>query len=79
MSELDDAIARLERAVERLEAAPRLNQPEPAGEDVVRLAEARLAQDRAAEDERVRQLTAAIAARVEAALDKIGLVLREDG
>jgi hypothetical protein len=74
MSDLDDAVLRLERAVARLERAPRQNRPDPAA-----VAEAaRLAEESAAEDVRVRQLTSAIASRVEAALDKIGQALGEE-
>ncbi len=72
MSELDEAIARLDRAVARLEAAPRLNRPDAAPEL------ARLARENAAEGERVQQLTSAIVTRVEAALDKIGKALKEE-
>jgi hypothetical protein len=73
MSELDDAIARLSRAVARLEAAPGLSR---AGDG---MAAARIAAASAAEDQRVQELTAAIVTRVEAALDKIGQALGEDG
>jgi hypothetical protein len=72
MSALDDAIARLDRAISRLEAAPGLNRPDAAPEL------ARLTRENAAEGERVQQLTSAIVTRVEAALDKIGKALRED-
>jgi hypothetical protein len=72
MSELDDAIARLDRAVARLESAPGLNRPDPAPEL------ARIARENAAEGERVQQLTTAIVTRVEAALDKIGKALKEE-
>jgi hypothetical protein len=83
MSELDDAIARLDRAVARLEAAPGLTRPDPAPE-LARLAREhaaageRVARERAAEGERVEQLTSAIVTRVEAALDKIGKALKEE-
>jgi hypothetical protein len=73
MSELDDAIARLDRAVARLEAAPGLTR---AGDG---MAAARIAAASAAEEQRVQQLTAAIVNRVEAALDRIGQALGEDG
>ena len=83
MSELDDAIARLERAVARLEAAPGLDRPSgeaPSVENPDLLAAvARLEGERVAEGERVRELTAAIATRIDAALDRIGQVLGEDG
>lgn len=63
MSELDDALAMLERAVARLEAAPL-----PAvGEAAARLA--------AAADESLAAGAVEIVARVDAALDKIGRVL----
>lgn len=66
MSELGDALVVLERAVTRLEAVPRLGDSDAA---------ARLAAERAAEDQRLEAAAAAIVARVEAALDKIGQVL----
>jgi hypothetical protein len=66
MSELDDALALLERAVTRLEAVPRLGDGD---------AVARQAAERAAEDQRLEEATAAIVARVDAALAKIGQVL----
>ncbi|HYM72994.1 MAG TPA: hypothetical protein VET89_08440 [Stellaceae bacterium] len=66
MSELGDALVMLERAVTRLEAVPRLGDSDAA---------ARLAAERAAEDQRLEAAAAAIVARVEAALDKIGQVL----
>ncbi len=59
MSELDDAIARLEAAVARLEAAA-----DPA--------------NRAADDERVTDLAAAIAGRIDAALAKLGRLLERE-
>jgi hypothetical protein len=66
MSELDDALALLERAVARLEAAPLHSD----GEILARLAAER------AEQERQTAATAAeIVGRVEAALAKIGQVL----
>ena len=66
MSELDDAIARLEEAVARLDAASDLAK--------------RAADDgRVAETERVRGVAAAIAGRIDAALAKLGRLLeRED-
>ncbi|HML11110.1 MAG TPA: hypothetical protein VK432_09630 [Stellaceae bacterium] len=70
MSELDDALARLERAVQRLEAAPGLSSEEIA---------ARLAAEHQAKDENLAATAAEIVARVEAALDKIGQVLHEQG
>jgi hypothetical protein len=66
MSELDDALAMLERAVLRLEAAPIFVDSD---------ATARLSAENAAEDERRVQAAAEIVARVEAALEKIGQVL----
>ena len=60
MSELDEAIARLEAAVARLDAAA-----DPA--------------KRAAEEERVTNLAAAIAGRIDAALARLAQLLeRED-
>jgi hypothetical protein len=59
MSELEDAIAMLERAVARLEAVP----PRQA----------------AADDSRVPEIAAALAARVDAALAKIEHLLGEGG
>jgi hypothetical protein len=70
MSELDDALLMLERAVLRLEAAPFLGDSD---------AVARLAAERAAEDEQLRATAAEIVSRVEAALTKIGQVLEGDG
>lgn len=70
MSELDDALALLERAVTRLEAVPRLGDSD---------AVARRAAERAAEDRRLEETTAAIVSRVEAALAKIGQVLDGEG
>jgi hypothetical protein len=65
MSELDDAIARLEEAVARLEAAS----------DAAR----RAATDERIEGERLRDVAAAIAGRLDAALAKLGrLIERED-
>jgi len=66
MSELDDALAMLERAVLRLEAAPLLGDSDAA---------ARMAAERAAEDAQLAATTAEIVARVDAALAKIGEVL----
>jgi hypothetical protein len=66
MSELDDALAMLQRAVLRLEAAPLLGDSD---------AVARVAAERAAEDEQVAATAAEIVARVEAALAKIVQVL----
>ena len=61
MSELDDAIARLEAAVARLEAAS---------------GDAKRATDnRQAEDQRVRGVAAAIAGRIDAALARLGQLL----
>ena len=70
MSELDDALARLERAVRRLEAAPGLSSTEIA---------ARLGAEHEAADEKLAATAAEIVARVEAALDKIGQVLDGEG
>jgi hypothetical protein len=70
MSDLDDVLALLERAVLRLEAAPLLGDSDAA---------ARLAAEQAEEDRRIDEAAAAIVARVEAALDKIGQVLEGDG
>jgi len=69
MSELDDALAMLERAVLRLEAA----QLFASGDAVA----ARLAAEREAETRQLEATAAEIVARVEAALDKIGQVLEE--
>jgi hypothetical protein len=69
MSELDEALAELERAVLRLEAVPRLGDSDAA---------IRLQAQRAAEAARVEETAAQIVARVEAALDKIGQVLGGD-
>ena len=66
MSELDDALATLERAVTRLEAVPRLGDSD---------AVARLAAERAAEDRQLEDSAAAIVARVDVALGKIARVL----
>ncbi|HVH81510.1 MAG TPA: hypothetical protein VM782_19065 [Stellaceae bacterium] len=66
MSELDDALERLERAVSRLEAAPVIADREAA---------ARLAAEREAEKQQVEATAAEIVARVEAALAKISQVL----
>jgi hypothetical protein len=69
MSELDDALAALERAVRRLEAAPLLGK-EAAGP---------LTAGRQAEDEKLAATAAEIVTRVEAALEKIGQVLDGEG
>jgi hypothetical protein len=66
MSDLDDALAELERAVLRLEAAPVFADSDAA---------VRLAAERAAEEQKVTATAAEIVARVEAALAKIGEVL----
>jgi len=68
MSDLDDALAQLERAVARLEAAPL--------GDVVDRAPAA---GRAADDHRLAATAAEIVARVDAALAKIGQVLQGEG
>lgn len=70
MSELDDALAMLERAVQRLEAAPL-----GGGREVA----ARFTAEREAEDQKLAATAAEIVARVEAALDKIGQVLDGEG
>ena len=70
MSDLDDALVQLERAVLRLEAVPRLGDSDAAN---------RLQAERAAEAARVEQTASQIVARVEAALDKIGRVLKGSG
>jgi len=70
MSELDDALVMLERAVQRLEAVPLSDGKETA---------ARLATKREADDEKLAATAAEIVARVEAALDKIGQVLDGEG
>jgi hypothetical protein len=67
MSELEEAIARLERAVARLEAA---RAPDP---------QLRSDPERAADGEKQREMTAAIVARVDAALERIGQVLGGEG
>jgi len=68
MSDLDDALAQLERAVLRLEAAPQLGDSDAA---------ARLQAERAAEAEKLEATAAQIVARVEAALAKISQALDE--
>ena len=70
VGELDEAVARLERAVARLEAAQRASteRPPPAA----------AAAAHEAADARVRALAATIAARVDAALDRIGQVLARE-
>jgi hypothetical protein len=70
MSELDDALAMLERAVARLEAAPLLTPGEVA---------ARVAAEREAVEQKLAATAAEIVARVESALEKIGQVLDGDG
>ena len=70
MSELDDALAVLEQAVARLEAAPVLADREAA---------ATLAAERDAADEQMAATAAEIVARVEAALAKVSQVLDGDG
>jgi hypothetical protein len=70
MSDIDDALAMLERAVLRLEAAPLFVDSDAA---------ARYAAERSAEDEKVAATAAEIVARVEAALAKIGQVLEGEG
>jgi hypothetical protein len=68
MSDLDDAIAELERAVLRLEAVPQLCDSDAA---------AVLLAKRAAEAAKLEETATQIVACVEAALDKIGQVLGE--
>jgi hypothetical protein len=70
MSDLDDALAALERAVSRLEAAPALNHGD---------ALARLAAEHDADNRQVEATAAEIVTRVEAALAKISQVLDGDG
>ena len=70
MSELDDALAMLERAVSRLEAASLLGGREAA---------VQFAAEREVEDRQLAATAAEIVARVEAALAKIGQVLDGDG
>jgi len=70
MNELDDALAELERAVLRLEAAPIFADSD---------ASLRLAAERAAEEEKLAATAAEIVARVEAALARIGQVLEGEG
>ena len=68
MSDLDDALAQLERAVLRLEAAPQLGDSDAA---------ARLQAERAAEAGKIEATAAQIVARVEVALAKISQALDE--
>ena len=70
MSELGDALAVLEQAVARLEAAPVLADREAA---------ATLAAEREAEAHQVETTAAEIVQRVEAALAKISQVLDREG
>ena len=70
MSDLDEALAALERAVLRLEAAPLAG-----GREVA----ARLAAERAALDEEAAAAAAEIVARVDAALAQIGQALEGEG
>jgi hypothetical protein len=70
MSDLDDALAALERAVSRLEAAPALTHGD---------ALEQLAAERDAENRQIEATAAEIVARVEAALAKISQVLDGDG
>ena len=69
MSDLDDALAQLERAVLRLEAEPQLGDSDAA---------TRLQAERAAETAKLETTAAQIVARVEAALAKIGQALDGD-
>ena len=70
MSDLDEALAVLERAVLRLEAAPLAGGREAA---------ALLAAERAALDEEAAAAAAEIVARVDAALAQIGQALEGEG
>ena len=70
MSDLDDALAQLERAVLRLEAVPKLGDSDAA---------ARLQAERAAESAKLGATAAQIVARVETALAKIGQALDAEG
>jgi hypothetical protein len=70
MSDLDDALAQLERAVLRLEAAPQLGDSDAA---------MRLQTKRAAESAKLGATVAQIVARVETALAKIGQALDAEG
>ena len=70
MSELDDALAALEQAVARLEAAPVLADREAA---------VKVAAERDAETRQVEATAGEIVQRVEAALAKISQVLDGDG
>jgi hypothetical protein len=85
MSELDDAIARLEEAVARLEAASNVAKRAAAGEQLGgEQPEGEQPEDEQPEgeqagDERVRAVAAVIAGRIDAALAKLGQLLeRED-
>ena len=73
MSELDDAIVRLDAAVARLEVAS------AAAKRGAEQDRAQALQAEQMEDERVRGVAAAIAGRVEAALAKLGLLLEREG
>ena len=64
MSELDDAIARLEAAVARLEAASNVAKRAADGEQL--------------EDERVREVAGRIAERVDAALARLEQLLERE-
>ena len=69
MSELDDAIARLEAAVARLEAA--------SGEAKTTRDDERV-DDRQAEEARVREVAGRIAGRIDAALARLGQLLERE-
>jgi hypothetical protein len=73
MRELEEAIARLERAVAWLEAAC-----QHAESRTGLVAGAPAAVEPAADGDRQREVTAAIVARVDAALERIGRVLEGD-
>jgi hypothetical protein len=70
MSDLEDALAQLERAVLRLEAAPQLGDSDAA---------IRLQAERAADSAKIDATAAQIVARIEAALAKIGQALDGEG
>jgi len=84
MSEFDDALALLERAVARLEAAPLRADGEALARLTAERAEqerqtAAAATERAAQERQTAATAAEIVARVEAALAKIGQVLEGEG
>jgi hypothetical protein len=73
MSRLDEALLRLERAVARLEVGYRSRQTEADAAAARRLAESE------AENRRLRTAAGEIAARVDAALGKVGRALEGEG